>query len=54
MTDWRDCVHRFKPWFGPVLKCQRCGASTMVTMDAKESKPIYPPARDELKGKPLP
>ena len=42
----RSCTHKFAPWFGPVLKCQHCGASTMVTMDRNESKPIYPPTRD--------
>ena len=41
--NWLTCAHRFAPWFGPVLKCQHCGATTMVTMDRNESKPIYPP-----------
>ena len=43
MSDWKTCAHRFVPWFGPVLKCQRCGAKTMVSMDPKESKHISPP-----------
>ena len=41
-----ECAHKFAPWFGPVLKCVRCGSTTMVTMDKNESKPIYPPAKD--------
>lgn len=40
---WMTCDHRFAPWFGPVLKCHRCGATTMVSMDPKESKPIFGP-----------
>ena len=43
MTDWTVCPHKFSPWFGPVLKCARCGASTMVSMDKNESKVIYMP-----------
>lgn len=42
---WMTCAHRFNPWFGTVMKCGRCGATTMMTMDPKESKPIYPPSR---------
>ena len=41
--NWQTCHHRFNRWFGPVLKCGRCGATTMVSMDPKESKPIFPP-----------
>lgn len=44
---WMTCSHRFASWFGPVLKCARCGATTMVSMDAKESKAIFPPGRYE-------
>jgi hypothetical protein len=40
---WMTCQHRFSPWFGPVLKCIQCGATTMLSMDPKESKPIFPP-----------
>jgi hypothetical protein len=39
------CAHRFRLWFGPVMKCGRCGASTMASMDPKESKPIFPPEK---------
>ena len=39
---WQTCSHQFMPYFGPVLKCRFCGASTMVSMDGK-SKPIYAP-----------
>ena len=42
--QWEICSHRFSPWFGPVLKCRHCGATTMLSMDPKESKPIFPPA----------
>lgn len=42
MTDWTKCKHRFVPYFGTMLKCQVCGATTMVSMD-RQSKPIYPP-----------
>ena len=45
--NWQTCAHRFNPWFGTVMKCGRCGATTMMTMDPKESKPIYPPTRYE-------
>lgn len=49
--NWETCTHRFASWFGPVLKCQLCGATTMVTMDKKESKPIFPPAGiDDIKS----
>ena len=41
------CAHRFGLWFGPVLKCSRCGATTMASMDHKESKPIFPPTKYE-------
>lgn len=39
--NWRTCAHTFRPFFGPVLKCIHCGATTMVSMDGK-SKPIHP------------
>lgn len=44
MIDWRNCAHGFVRFFGPVLKCRKCGATTMVTMDPEESKPIHAPA----------
>lgn len=34
-----DCNHDFKPYFGSVLACSGCGATTTVSMDGK-SKPI--------------
>ncbi len=40
--DWTKCIHRFVLFFGPVMKCSRCGASTIVSMGG-ESKPILPP-----------
>ena len=47
MADrWETCCHRFHSWFGPVLKCGLCGATTMVSMDPKESKQIFPPDTD--------
>jgi hypothetical protein len=35
------------------MKCQRCGAQTMASVDGK-SKPIFPPAeiRDVIEAKP--
>ena len=44
---WMICPHSFSSWFGPVLKCGRCGATTVVSMDPKESKPIFPPVKYE-------
>ena len=44
VVNWMTCSHNFVRYFGPVLHCSKCGASTMVTMDPKESKPIYPPS----------
>lgn len=50
MVDWTTCAHKFNPWFGPVLKCAHCGATTMVCMDKNESKAIFPPdAAKEIK-----
>ena len=46
LDRWKECIHKFSPWFGPVLKCSICGASTMVTMDKNESKAIFPPHKD--------
>ena len=40
--DWRDCQHHFIPYFGPVMHCRYCNASTIASVDGK-SKPIYPP-----------
>lgn len=34
-----ECNHDFKPYFGSVLACSGCGATTTVSMDGK-SKPI--------------
>ena len=53
--NWETCVHEWKTAFGPNLRCQKCGARTMVSMDPKESKPIYPPLGtpiSELSGRP--
>lgn len=41
--NWETCQHKFSSWFGPVLKCGKCGATTMACMDKGESKPIFPP-----------
>jgi len=41
-VSWRTCGHKFVSYFGPVLKCIKCGATTMVSMDGK-SKPISEP-----------
>ena len=43
--SWETCAHQFSSWFGPVLKCQKCGATTMACMDKGESKPIFPPVK---------
>lgn len=43
MANWQTCSHAFRPWFGPVLKCGGCGATTMACMAPGESKPIFPP-----------
>ena len=40
--DWRTCDHRFKFYFGPVMHCTKCGASTIASIDG-ESKPIFAP-----------
>lgn len=37
---WPICQHKFERFFGPMLKCCRCGAQTNVSMDG-ESKPIF-------------
>jgi hypothetical protein len=42
--QWEECWHKFKRYFGPCMRCEYCGAETMVTMDPRESKPIYPPS----------
>jgi len=42
MAAWIECNHKFNLWFGPVLKCRKCGATTMMTSDPNESKPIWP------------
>ena len=42
---WRTCAHNWFRYFGPCLRCIKCGAGTMVSMDLKESKPITPPMR---------
>lgn len=42
-ADWRDCPHRFSSYFGPLLKCELCGATTMLAAARGESKPIDPP-----------
>lgn len=42
--DWKTCSHNFQPFFATSLKCMKCGATTMVSMDRSESKPIFAPA----------
>ena len=44
--DWRNCSHNFQFYFGPVMTCRLCGASTIASVDGK-SKPIFPPAETE-------
>lgn len=47
VANWETCSHKFHPWFGPVLKCSGCGATTNMTSDPRESKPIFPPVSYE-------
>lgn len=42
--DHRECDHSWRKWFGPVLKCEKCGAETIVSAAPGESKPIFKPA----------
>jgi hypothetical protein len=54
---WRECPHRWASYFGPVLMCQKCGATTMVAAAPGESKPIFAPrqasnAKDDPAGVP--
>lgn len=40
---WKTCSHVWRSFFGPCLRCIKCGAQTMASMDPKESKAILPP-----------
>ena len=40
---WRECTHKFGPFFGPLLRCEHCGATTTICVAAGESKPIDAP-----------
>lgn len=40
-----NCSHRWASYFGPVLRCQKCGATTMVAAAPGESKPIFAPPK---------
>ena len=43
--DHRECPHSWASWFGPVLKCSKCGAETITSAAPGESKPIFPPRK---------
>ena len=43
MKNWNTCIHSFRPYFGPVLHCVKCGASTMASMDGKPKSILPPP-----------
>jgi len=46
-NDWRECSHHFIFYFGPVMVCRYCNASTIASVDGK-SKPIYPPVDEHI------
>lgn len=41
-----NCVHDWVTFFGPCLKCSKCGAQTTVSFGG-ESKPIFPPVTND-------
>jgi len=45
--DHRECPHSWSRFFGPVLKCQKCGAQTIASGAPGESKPIFKPDQPE-------
>lgn len=45
IRDYLYCAHRWKQSFGPCLKCENCGATTILSFGG-ESKPILPPAQE--------
>ena len=45
--DYRDCPHSWASFFGPVLKCSKCGAQTITSGAPGESKPIFKPDQPE-------
>ncbi len=50
VVSWRDCNHKFKFYFGPIMHCKCCGATTTASVDGT-SKPIYAPLNlDELEA----
>lgn len=40
-ADWRECRHRFEPFFGPIMRC-RCGATVAASVDG-QPRDIWPP-----------
>ena len=48
---WETCDHKWgSPWFGPVIRCGKCRAFTIMSMDPKESKPIFGPNSESSAG----
>lgn len=46
--DHSECSHTWASWFGPVLKCSKCGAETITSAAPGESKPIFKPVQPTM------
>jgi hypothetical protein len=48
-VDWQQCPHDWRPHFGTIKQCQKCGATVAVSMDG-HSKAIWPPLSEWMDG----
>lgn len=40
---WTVCSHKWVQFFGPALRCQHCGAGTMLCLGDPKEQPIDAP-----------
>lgn len=40
---WTQCEHRWTFFFGPAMRCTKCGAGTICNTGDRKEQPIDPP-----------
>lgn len=40
---WTQCSHRWQIFFGTAMRCQKCGAGTMLNLGDNKEQPIDAP-----------